>query len=143
MVSTSGKDTSYGALIAVGGVDYADIAGCIAIETNDLTSTGCGAKNQATSDCEQLACETNCPAVTDQTTFQEYTACTTAADGAVCKSYLDAECNFADAGTDSGEAAYNICVNHASFQDYYNAMATVFCGGLPATDAGSSDASLD
>jgi hypothetical protein len=145
LISTYDKDTKYGALIQIGGVDYANIAGCIAILTGDVSSTGCGAKNQAVTDCETLACSSSCPAVTDQTSFTEYTDCTTAADSAVCASYVTAECDLQDAGTDGSAAAYATCENQASFEDYYNTMAVVFCGGYAVSDAGTDagDASTD
>ncbi len=142
LISTYNKDTTYGALIQIGGVDYANIAGCIAIVTGDTSSTGCGAKDQAVTDCETLACQANCPAVTDTPSFTEYTNCTTAADSAVCASYVSGECNLQDAGADGSAAAYATCENHSSFEDYYNAMAVVFCGGYAVTDAGT-DAATD
>jgi len=136
--------TAYGALIAIGGVDYANISGCIAILTNDTSSTGCGAKEEAVTECDTLACQPNCPDVTDQTSFQQYEQCTQGAEAAVCKPYVDAECDLSDAG-----AVYATCINHSSFQDYYNAIAPVFCGGYAddgGTDGGtdaSTDASTD
>lgn len=141
MVSTFGADTSYGALIQIGGVVYANIAGCIALVTGDTSGTGCGAKNQAVTDCETLACQDNCPSVTDQTTFTEYTNCTTAADKGACDTYVTAECNLQDAGADGSATAYATCENHSSFQDYYNAMAAVFCGDYAVSDAGTDAAS--
>jgi len=141
MVSTYGKSTSYGALVQIGGVDYANIAGCIAVLTGDTSSTGCGAKDQAVTDCETLACEDNCPEVTDNTSFEEYTNCTQAADQGVCASYISAECDLQDAGLDGAASAYATCVNQSSFENYYFAMATVFCGNY-AVDAGT-DAGTD
>jgi hypothetical protein len=134
--------SAYGALIAIGGVDYANISGCVAILTGDTTNAGCGAKLQAVTDCETAACQANCPTVTDQTSFTEYTNCTEAADSAVCESYINMECNLQDAGVDGAASAYTTCENHTSFEDYYNSMATVFCGNYAVTDAGT-DASTD
>jgi hypothetical protein len=137
MFSTWGTSTALGTLIDVAGVDYADTSGCIAIETGDSSSTGCAAKEQAVLACEVLACGTNCPQVSDQTTFNEWTACTSQADQGVCKTYADAVCDLSDAGT-----VYTVCQNHQSFDEYYFALAPVFCGGYPA-DAGVSDAGSD
>ena len=67
--------------------------------------------------------------------------CTTAADNGVCKTYVEAACNLADAGAEGG-VAYTVCQNHQAFQDYYNALAPVFCGGYPA-DAGVADSGTD
>ena len=134
MISKYGTDTSYGALIQIGGVDYANVSGCIAIVTGDNSSTGCGAKAEAVIECENAACTNACPAVTDQATFTEWTNCTTAADNAVCKTYLDAECNIADAGA-------SVC-QQSGFQAYYFAYAPIFCGAY-ATDGGTTDGGSD
>ncbi len=138
MLTTWGTSTAFGTLVAISGVDYANTSGCIAIETGDQSATSCAAKEQAVLNCEILACSTSCPKITDQTTFTEWTNCTTAADNGICKTYVDAVCNLADAGAEAG-AAYQTCQNHQSFQDYYNALAPIFCGGY-AADAGASDA---
>ena len=133
---TNSNASAYGALISVGGVDYANISGCIAIVTGDTSATGCGAKSEAVTQCESLACGDLCP-VTDNASFALYQQCTQSADSAVCKSYVDAECDLSDAG-----AVYAECVNHSGFQDYYTALAPIFCGGY-ATDGGVSDAGTD
>ncbi len=131
---------AYGALIAIGGVDYANTAGCVALLTGDTSASGCGAKSQFVTQCEDLACSANCP-VTDNASFALYQQCTQAADGSVCKPYVDAECDLSDAGN-----VFATCLNHQDFESFYLAVAPVFCGGYPAdagTDAGSTDASTD
>jgi hypothetical protein len=141
MLSTWGTSTAFGTLVAISGVDYANISGCIALETGDQSATSCAAKEQAVLNCEILACSPSCPKITDQTTFKEWTTCTTAADNGVCKTYVDGVCNLADAGAEAG-AAYQTCQNHQAFQDYYNALSPIFCGGYPA-DAGVADSGTD
>jgi hypothetical protein len=126
--------TSYGALVTYGGIDYANIAGCVSLETGDVSSMSCGAKLQAVTSCEQLACAAICP-VTDQASFTLYTQCATAADNGICHAYVEAECDLADSGIDGAANAAAVCESAADFQGYYDAMSTVFCGDY-AGDAG-------
>ena len=151
MVSTEGMDTEFGPLISTGhGVIYANIAGCIAIEQNDLSATGCGAKYWAANQCEDLSCADNCPIVSgDQTTFQAYVQCTTDAASSECKTYEDAQCDLSDAGAILAACAIN---SNSKFQDYFLAIGAVMCGGYPAdagppsdggSDASATDASAD
>jgi len=117
----------FGALIDYTGVTYANVAGCIAIETGNTSSTGCGAAYQAAFQCEYLACITQCP-VTDQTSFMQFQECTSSAAMSTCQSYVNAECNFAADGGQEAAAAVNANCSAADFQGYYDAMSTVFCG---------------
>ncbi|HEY1960238.1 MAG TPA: hypothetical protein VGH28_31730 [Polyangiaceae bacterium] len=133
---TNQNASAYGALIAIGGIDYANTSGCIAILSGDSSATGCGAKAQSVLDCESLACADQC-AVTDDASLQLYDQCTSAADQAVCKSYVDGQCDLTDAG-----AVNSICLNQPDFEHYYDALAPIFCGGYPA-DAGAGDAGTD
>jgi len=136
---TNQSASKYGALIAVGGVDYANTSGCIAILTGDSSNTGCGAKAESVLQCESLACGDQCP-VKDNASFQQYTQCTGAADKSVCQTYVSAQCDLSDAGS-----VYATCLNHSDFASFYAAIAPVFCGGYPAdagTDGGT-DASTD
>ena len=143
-LATNSSAAMYGATIDYTGVTYANIAGCIAIEMDNTTSTGCGAKYQAAFQCELLACLSVCP-VTDQASFMQFQTCTQSAATGVCASYVEAECNLVDGGLD-GAAAANTNCSANDFQGYYDAMSTVFCGdytpeaGAEAgADAGDAD----
>jgi hypothetical protein len=145
--STYGTDTTYGALIYNGlGYVFWNFGGCIAIETGDMSATGCGAKAEALDTCEILSCS-NCAKADPN-----YNACTTAAQGGTCASYANAECSSADAGY-----AAACGMTATTSQGIVTALATVFCGGYPAdagppgdggsgdsgsTDSGSTDAGV-
>jgi len=141
MLSTEGTSTEFGALISTGhGVVYANIAGCIALEQNDTSSTGCGAKYWAANQCEDLSCADNCPIVSgDQTSFQAYQQCTTQAAQTECQTYESAQCDLSDAGALQAACAMS---SNSTFQNYFLALGAVFCGGYPA-DAGVADAGSD
>jgi hypothetical protein len=141
MLSVEGSSTEFGALISTGhGVVYANIAGCIALEQNDTSGTGCGAKYWSANQCEDLSCADNCPIVSgDQTTFQAYVQCTQQAAQSECKTYETAQCDLSDAGALLTACAMN---GNSKFQDYFLAIGAVFCGGYPA-DAGAGDAGSD
>ncbi len=140
-----GPETSYGVLVAYGNIYYPNTAGCIALVTGDSSSSSCGAKLQATIDCDNLACAPNCPAVTSAT-INEYNACTQAAESGACKTLAEADCNLADGGVDGGAAAIATCeATPTDFQATYYAYVPLFCGGY-ATDGGTdggSDAASD
>lgn len=131
---TQESASAWGPLIAVpNNVLYANIGGCIALETGDTTSSGCGAKAWQASQCEDLSCSNNCAG----SAFTDYQACTQAAATGTCAPEIAAECDLSDAG-----AIYATCVNHQDFQSYFLAIAPVFCGGYSA-DAGAGDAGSD
>jgi hypothetical protein len=142
-INSNITDTAYGPLIAVpNNVVYANIGGCIALVTGDVSSTGCGAKAWEASECEDKACSDNCVGAQ----FADYQNCTKAAASGTCANEEKAVCDLSDAGN---VAACNL--NAQTFQDLYTSIATVFCGGYPAdagppsdggTD-GSTDASVD
>jgi hypothetical protein len=121
-------DSAYGPLIAVpNNVVYANIGGCIALVTGDVSATGCGAKAWEASECEDKACSDNCVGAQ----FADYQNCTKAAATGTCANEEKAVCDLSDAGNVT--AACNL--NAKTFQDLYTSIATVFCGGYPA-DAG-------
>lgn len=59
---TSETAAAYGAIVTTLGGDVwnLNVAGCIARTANDVTSTGCGAKVQASDQCQGVACDANC-----------------------------------------------------------------------------------
>lgn len=134
--SNSQSASMFGALVTYGGVDYANVAGCIALQLDDTSSTGCGAKLQAQTSCEELACSTQCP-VTDDTSFMNYQTCAAAADMGACQTIIAAECHLVDGGIDGGPQAAAACEpGNIAFQGYYDAMSVIFCGDY-AGDAGT------
>jgi len=130
-INSNITDSAYGPLIAVpNNVVYANIGGCIALVSGDVSSTGCGAKAWEASECEDKACTDNCQGAT----FADYQKCTNAAASGTCANEEKAVCDLSDAGNVT--AACNL--NASTFQDLYTSITTVFCGGYPA-DAGTSD----
>jgi len=128
-------DSAYGPLIAVpNNVVYANIGGCIALTTGDVSSTGCGAKAWEASECEDKACSDNCVGAQ----FADYQKCTNAAASGTCANEVKAECDLSDAGS---VAACNL--NASTFQDLYTSITTVFCGGYPADAGPPSDGGTD
>lgn len=135
-MQTASTAAAYGAIVVYTGIGYDNQAGCVAIEMGDLSATGCGAKLQAQTQCENLACLTNCP-VTDQASLMLFQQCSQAADMGVCSQYVAAECNLADSGADGAAQAEAVCETATDFQSLFNAIAPVFCGDYTPTDAGA------
>lgn len=144
-----GDAGSWSTIINTGtGVVYPNTGGCIALELNDTSATGCGAKAWFALDCQDDTCAPSCPIDPNNVnaSFQAYNACLQQAAQEGCKSLLAAECDLSDAG--SVLTACDITSN-ATFQTKFFAIGAVMCGGYPAdagTDAGSdagSDAGLD
>lgn len=116
-------------------------AGCIAEATDDVNGVGCSAKVLALGQCEQFACEANCPvpAGDDGTAFAALLACQKTSDTSACKAYAD-DAACAEALESAGSAAA-VCAQTAStFADNAKAMVKLFCGGVRDDDAGASDA---
>ena len=144
-INSNITDSAYGPLIAVpNNVVYANIGGCIALVSGDVTATGCGAKAWMASECEDKACSDNCAGAT----FNEYQTCTNAAAQGTCANEEKAVCDLSDAGN-----VTDTCnLNASTFEELYTSITAVFCGGYPADagtpdsgvqDGGSADASTD
>ncbi|MEO6421074.1 MAG: hypothetical protein ABIP39_16800 [Polyangiaceae bacterium] len=126
--ATPSTAASYGPLVEGTVTINVNVAGCIARTTNDLTATGCGAKIEANTECQQLACETNCPVSATDTgaEFNALLKCQDDSETSVCASYATAA-GCADGLIEAGTAAQ--CANGGStFSDNANAMVTLFCG---------------
>jgi hypothetical protein len=130
-MQTASTASKYGAIVVYTGIGYDNQAGCVSIEMGDLSSTSCGAKIQALTQCENLACLTNCP-VTDQASLMLFQQCSQAADMGVCSAYAMAAnagaCNLADSGADGAAAAFTTCESATDFASLFNAISPVFCG---------------
>jgi hypothetical protein len=81
---------------------------------------------QQADECEHQACDATCP-VTDDASFADWRACVSASGASVCAAYTGpAACAQSQASGDAGPALR--CVNGATFEDQYSAIAAVFCG---------------
>lgn len=140
-IQTNDTAATYGPLVAHKGTVELNLAGCIALTTNDLNGTGCAGKYQAASQCKNAACA-SC-VVTDNASFQAQQACQTAAASGTCATQQnDAAC--VEGLVDGGAA---VCFEGSTFDDRLEPLINVFCGGAePAdggTDATPSDAATD
>jgi hypothetical protein len=124
---------------------YGNFAGCLSIETGDQSSTSCGALQQATRVCTELACNgPQCPAIT-QPEVAQIAQCVADASDLVCGQYhskeLDCVQGMVTAGG-PGAAAVHYC-SQATYGDevaFYRALGLVFCASSPATDGGTDAA---
>ncbi|HEX7600409.1 MAG TPA: hypothetical protein VF316_02345 [Polyangiaceae bacterium] len=116
--------SAYGPVIAkANNVLSLNVGGCLALTTGDVTAAGCGAKYEATGQCADLACDTNCPLPDgDSVAFQAYLACLQKSQTTVCKTYASADCPEADAGPSTACA-----LSAGSFVDNFKLLAPVFC----------------
>jgi hypothetical protein len=118
--------TTYGPLIIHPGTIEVNVPGCIALATGDSSTAGCGAKDQAAIACRLMACGAACP-VTDQASFAREQACEEKALAGTCKTYGDAAA-CASALVEAG-AAGATCLGGATFDERYDAIVPLFCGG--------------
>lgn len=123
-IESNDTDTSWGVLVygsgafIPSGIVQANYDGCLVLEG----AAQCGNDDFAAGQCNKFACEEQCP-VSDNTSYQQYSKCTTTASTGVCKMYsqkASTSCS-GDAG-----AAIAACKG-TSFQDYYNKLAAIFC----------------
>jgi hypothetical protein len=107
-------EPSYGAIIRVDKSWKSNTAGCIALVDGDNSASGCGARVQAASACNDAACSGCEP-------FTSYTKCRDEAPRTVCRLYyLDSVCLL--------RPEYSTCTAYATNQDYFVAAARLFCG---------------
>jgi hypothetical protein len=108
------------------GVLEVNQAGCIALlEPCNLT---CAEELSASVQCEDDACETNCP-VTDTTSLDNFETCEETAascDPNGCDTYAtEAACSTELTGSTHPAS---VCVSGTTFEDLYNAVVPLFCG---------------
>ncbi len=141
--ATPSTAAAYGPLIEGTVTIQVNVPGCIANRSGDISATGCGAKILALSQCEEAACETNCPVPSgdDGTAFNALLACQNKAGDPTtgsCKTFAaDATC--ADALTADGGVASQCNLGGADFSANAIPMVKLFCGGI-LDDAGATDA---
>lgn len=115
-----------GPLVADAVLISVNTAGCVARATNDVTSTGCGAKRQAADQCEAFSCGPSCPAL-DQQGFDDYLQCISDADTSTCMTYADAAaCVTPDLELDG--SAPQCALTGADFSANANIFVDLFCG---------------
>jgi hypothetical protein len=118
-------ESSYGAIVILASGSWtANVEGCIALVSGDLSATGCGAKDQANTQCRDDACIT-CP------NFDSFISCRTAAGASICSTYANNR-----ACVNGPKLA--ICNAYTTSKEYFVAMSQFFCStGVP--DGGVSD----
>lgn len=139
-ILTPESATRYGPIVDHGGFLTENVAGCIEVEVDrqsqadsGASELGCAKAIQALEGCELAACEINCP-VSDASSLASFSKCASAADAAGCQTFA-AEASCANPDADAGPLP-SACVQ-PDFQSFYQHVARLFCGALPAVDAGS------
>jgi hypothetical protein len=126
---------------------YGNFAGCLALQTGDQSATGCGALQQATRVCSELACVgPSCPAIT-QPQIAQIAQCVADATKLVCAKYHDPELACVQGllnGGGVGAAAVHYC-SQTTYGDelgFLRALGLVSCAPPGGIDGGSADAAL-
>lgn len=112
-------------ILRTNGLVTINISGCIANVTGDTSTTGCAYKEQRALQCVSFACDPYCDTRT-QAGLAEYQQCTVNAQSSGGCSTFVSEAQDCRTVTLTGQAAQ--CANQASFTDYYNFIAPLFCG---------------
>lgn len=135
-LQTDETANAYGAIVVHMGYGDVNVSGCLAVVLGDTTSSGCAAKDQSITECEQAACQPTCP-VTDSATLTTLTNCESAAGKGGCASYVSMACDLSDAGIQDSGMDPSACYG-SDFPSYFANVAPILCGGKPAPvlDAG-------
>jgi hypothetical protein len=135
---SSSDEKTYGALILQpNGGARSNVPGCLVLVDGDASATGCGARYQAFDECLDEACMENC------STYDDFSSCQKIAANNVCRPLLiDASCRL--------KPEYAICTKYTTFDEYFFAMARMFCigddggvgkdGGTPSNEGGEAGA---
>lgn len=125
-VYSAPTDSTYGPIVIdsnnIGSLNY---AGCVAALSGNTTSTGCGAKVQAATQCEVAACSSCADPSASQQALDNYNTCRTDAAAGVCTTYDTAQ-SCADTLTATGGSAA-ACVNGSTFVLLARNLAKIFC----------------
>jgi hypothetical protein len=124
---------TWGATFTRSGVIWVNVGGCMEL-LGGADGLACAKLNQAASACNDAACAPTCP-VTDDASFQLYEACIqqSAANGCMSMEQQAAACETTISMGDGGAV---ICTQGSVFQDFYNGIVPIFCGGGGTADAG-------
>ncbi len=125
--------SGYGPVLDYGGYVGGNVAGCLELTSSDPS---CAKTVQALTDCELDACEANCP-VTDPTSLAAREQCAADADTTVCGSVFAMATTCRATAADAG-AAESACLL-GPFEQFYDAVAPLFCGLNPTDAAPSTD----
>ena len=98
-----------------------NVAGCIAVATNDPNGTGCAGSVLAAQQCENAACDANCPG-SDRASLQALDACYQDAEMGGCLTFRNAA-NCVDGLKDAAAT----CVDVSDFDSAYATSAPIFC----------------
>jgi hypothetical protein len=115
---TTTDQSKYGA-VTIDANNYwqTNIPGCIAEIDGDLSANGCGAKDQAYSDCLRTACEAACWADKSSAAYSDCRAKASAGD---CQAEQAAD-------VCAKSPKYASCVDYSLFADYFVAIGGLFC----------------
>jgi hypothetical protein len=117
--------SSYGAIVVSGTLGTLNVAGCIARLSGDVSSSGCGAKLQSLSQCEDYVCSGCDDPGSSQQALDDYLQCQSDADNSACSSYVSAA-SCADALIQP-DAAAEKCMEGNTFLDRARNLAKLFC----------------
>jgi hypothetical protein len=128
-----------GPILSFGEFVGGNVAGCI--EVTAPSDIACAKAVQALTDCEDAACQANCP-VSDVSSLTERQECAAEADPMGCLSFFDLASACRAAEADAGYA--EPCMN-SGFKDFYDVVVPLFCGQVnldaaAVLDAGAADA---
>ena len=115
------SDTTWGPLVVIGSGGPGrelTVAGCIALVTNDTSSTGCAAAFEILGACGNYACTSSCQSATQMALSQ----CITAAETGGCSMYFGPAGCVNEAGT--GASA---CFTSGSYGHQFATIAAPFC----------------
>jgi hypothetical protein len=118
---SQGTDASWGAVVVSGGKAKLNVPGCIALVQQDSSASSCAQRVSDEMGCVGAACDAVCPVTVDAGS-SAYEACVESAAATECRSYVDQECDPAEAGVTA-------CVGKTSDEASFAALAAVFCGG--------------
>jgi hypothetical protein len=138
-LESKSSDSTWGPLVSWNGVVSANVAGCI--ELKNPSDTACPQTIESSDECTHAACDSVCP-VTNATSFASWQMCAQTADAQACGKYAT-PAQSCYMGDDAAATAVCNLQQYASFDDIFNALAPIFCGGGDAgttpTDGGASD----
>jgi hypothetical protein len=136
-VLTSYTADQLGPIVSFGEFVGGNVAGCIEATTPAdaappvrSSRLSCAKAVQALIDCENAACQANCP-VTDSQSLTDRQNCALEADVTGCQLFFGMAKGCAE--TDAGLAG--LCMN-SGFKEFYDAVVPLFCG-QPTVDAGA------
>jgi hypothetical protein len=127
-VYSSSTDTAYGPVIndVISNLQTLNVGGCVALL--EPCNLECAHGMQASEQCFEKACDSSCPPVTSEATYNQVVACQTSAETCPCQAYTELLTQCEDTIAARASPAFTCVQANMVVPAAFKQMVSLFCG---------------